>query len=371
MELSPEFNYLSEDMYYLSESDVQQLRALIHLVKSGRLNPALRPYRRGPEDDEQMAPETYVVKTPASGIPALIAGVPGGTPTGTGSAGNEDMPGSAVCYFYSLLQEVENPGTGTHPLAEPGYFFASSATVFAGGSGYAVGDQLTIQGGTGTQATVLQVIEVLSGAVIDVLVITQGNYTVTPPSRASVTGGLGSGATFNVKWGASELNSLRGPYATVYNMSVTPIPSGVWILATRDKSGNWWAVTGTGSGGSGGGRVLAQVTKKTFTGGQYIKYDWKPATDTSLPVYPDFTLGSTSSLPLYDINNIDIAVPYLVYIQLGSGAYYLMEERPDWEFVKKTGPASGVYFPGQLERYSQDDKTWHDVTSVLIIDANA
>jgi hypothetical protein len=66
-----------------------------------------------------------------------------------------------------------------------------------GGTGYAVSDTLTVSGGTGTAAT-LTVDSVSGGVITGVSVATNGEYTVAPTSPVSVTGGTGSGATFNL-----------------------------------------------------------------------------------------------------------------------------------------------------------------------------
>jgi hypothetical protein len=80
---------------------------------------------------------------------------------------------------------------------------AVSATVGAGGSGYTVGDDITIAGGFGvTTAAVFNVDSVSSGAVTAVSLVTAGMYEDVPTNPASVTGGTGTGATLNVTWAA-------------------------------------------------------------------------------------------------------------------------------------------------------------------------
>lgn len=74
------------------------------------------------------------------------------------------------------------------------------AAVNSGGSSgtYAVNDILTVAGGTGTAAT-LKVTTVSAGRVTGVVVNTPGLYTVAPAlGGAGVTGGGGTGATFNL-----------------------------------------------------------------------------------------------------------------------------------------------------------------------------
>lgn len=74
----------------------------------------------------------------------------------------------------------------------------TAAVVNAGGSGYAVNDVLTVSGGTSTIAVELVVTGVSSGAVTTVRISQSGAYTSIPTNPVSVTGGGGTGATFDL-----------------------------------------------------------------------------------------------------------------------------------------------------------------------------
>ena len=78
------------------------------------------------------------------------------------------------------------------------------AAVYSGGSGYTVGDVLTVDGGTPTTAAQLTVTEVSSGAIISASVSTAGSYGfgLTPNNPVFVTGGTGSDARFVLKYSA-------------------------------------------------------------------------------------------------------------------------------------------------------------------------
>ena len=66
-----------------------------------------------------------------------------------------------------------------------------------GGTGYETGDVLTLNGGTGTKATLtVNSIWTVPGEITSVSVINPGDYTVPPSSPQGVTGGSGTGATF-------------------------------------------------------------------------------------------------------------------------------------------------------------------------------
>lgn len=82
----------------------------------------------------------------------------------------------------------------------------ASATVSAGGTGYTVGDVLTIVGGTKLTAATLTVATLSGSAVATVTVSNAGNYWTFPTEPVAVTGGTGSGATFTIV-GVAEASS--------------------------------------------------------------------------------------------------------------------------------------------------------------------
>ena len=77
-------------------------------------------------------------------------------------------------------------------------------TITSGGTGYTVGDTLTLVGGTFTAVSTLTVSTVSSGVITGITVAVGGVYSVVPTNPMSVTGGTGSGATFTLNnWGVS------------------------------------------------------------------------------------------------------------------------------------------------------------------------
>jgi hypothetical protein len=82
--------------------------------------------------------------------------------------------------------------------------FVGSATVSAGGSGYLVGDVLTVSGGTGSAPTLT--VATLSGSAVATVTITNaGSLTALPSNPVSVTGGTGTNATFTIGWGVNTI----------------------------------------------------------------------------------------------------------------------------------------------------------------------
>jgi hypothetical protein len=76
---------------------------------------------------------------------------------------------------------------------------AFSVAINAAGTGYTVGDTLSVVGGIGQITTELTVSTVSGGGVITGITITNaGQYDDVPTNPVSVTGGTGSAATFNI-----------------------------------------------------------------------------------------------------------------------------------------------------------------------------
>jgi hypothetical protein len=81
---------------------------------------------------------------------------------------------------------------------------AGAATNVAPGTGYTVNDVLTVAGGTSTQTAQITVLTVTGGAIATFRISRSGAYTVFPTNPVSVTGGTGTGATFNLTQGAQN-----------------------------------------------------------------------------------------------------------------------------------------------------------------------
>ena len=93
--------------------------------------------------------------------------------------------------------------TATATVATMGLSLRSGygvTAVVAGGTGYLVGDILTVAGGTGTAPTIQVDAVNGSGAITAASVKTAGSMSVLPSNPASVTGGAGGSATFTLSW---------------------------------------------------------------------------------------------------------------------------------------------------------------------------
>lgn len=74
----------------------------------------------------------------------------------------------------------------------------TEAAIDDGGTGYVVGDILTVVGGTAIIAAQLEVTSESGGVIDGIRVYNNGGYTADPTDPVSVTGGSGTGAEFNL-----------------------------------------------------------------------------------------------------------------------------------------------------------------------------
>lgn len=123
-------------------------------------------------------------------------------------------------------------------------------TVVSGGTGYVVGDIVSLVGGTSTITAQARVRTVGSGGVIlTLLVIEGGNYTVDPAGTLNITGGSGSGATVTV-------TMIRGGFGYPDSIQISAPATGsgssnITVLSA-DTMGIALLVSGSGDGGSDG-----------------------------------------------------------------------------------------------------------------------
>ena len=127
-------------------------------------------------------------------------------------------------YFHkpTVVFNVISGGSGAVGNAIVGI---GTIAVSAGGTGYVVGDALTLVGGAFNTAATIQVTTVGgSNAITAVSILSQGDYTAAPSSPVSVSGGFGSGATFTIAWSVVSV-SVTTPgtgYLVAPSISFTP-----------------------------------------------------------------------------------------------------------------------------------------------------
>jgi hypothetical protein len=109
--------------------------------------------------------------------------------------------GSGYTSFPTLTIAAPTTAGGVQATASFTMRASPAATIASGGTGYTVGDVLTFTGGTFTSAIQVTVATVSSGVITGITSTAVGSYSVLPSNPISVTGGTGSGATFNQTWG--------------------------------------------------------------------------------------------------------------------------------------------------------------------------
>ena len=127
--------------------------------------------------------------------------------------GDSIEPNHAICYnvrentWYDTALPNDGRGAGIFPAVfrkplmsgvAPQEAEAVAVAIAAGGTGYAVGNTLTVVGGLGQIDAELTVSTVSSGVITGVTISNAGQYSEIPTNPVSVTGGGGSAATFNL-----------------------------------------------------------------------------------------------------------------------------------------------------------------------------
>jgi subtilisin-like proprotein convertase family protein len=219
-----------------------------------------------------------------------------------------------------------------------------TADIVSGGSGYQVNDILTVQGGGVVSPGLLQVTSVDATGVIQTVVVFQpGLYSSPPSNPASVTGGAGAGATFNLGFNPDGLvnSTFRITFPTqtlsgTYNVQIGQDSVGNFIKDTSLSSAT--AVAG-GSGYNvgdlltvvGGTGAAAQLQVTTVSGGAITGVELvDPGSYTANPTSPagvtDVTTpsanGATVNLAFGNRvdSDLEAGVPLLFGAPVTSGA---------------------------------------------------
>ena len=188
-------------------------------------------------------------------IQAPVVTLSGGDPV-------ENATATAYLSTWGTIVAVSNTTTGSGYTDLPSVDFAQQgagavvgtisyqvvgATINTAGTGYSVGDVLTVTGGTGNSCTLSITAVNISGAVLSVNIINSGNYTTIPSTINAVTSvspAGGSSCTLNLTIGIKNIDVTNGgtnyvaaprviinsgtgigatAYSTIYGGSVTNI----------------------------------------------------------------------------------------------------------------------------------------------------
>ena len=168
----------------------------------------------------------------ASGLDAATAALVGNSASATGSSLTSTFARKlAESQEFAIAEREAIGGRVLRRMASPpttitskGSGLTAAPTVSAGGSGYVVGDVITLAGGTSVVTAQVKVSAVSGGAVTAVTYYRGGIYTTTPsnPVAQGSTTGSGTGATFTASWSTNqgatviERQSFTDPTNTAY-----------------------------------------------------------------------------------------------------------------------------------------------------------
>ncbi|MDE2106557.1 MAG: hypothetical protein KGL39_55595, partial [Patescibacteria group bacterium] len=222
-------------------------------------------------------------------------------PFSIGSAVTALTVGTAGSYTTAPTITIDAPtGGGITATAVP-ILNVVSATVVAGGSGYAVGNTISLSNGVE-----LTVATVSTGAVATVTITLPGSATTLPanPVAQDSSSGAGTGATFNLNWGVYAFQITNG--GTGYAN-----PSDIPVVHFSTGAATATATLGPAAGGNPsvatffqqrlvlGGTNLAPETLYFSQPGLYYNYD------TSNPIQADDAFSAPIvSTTLSDIKSL-------------------------------------------------------------------
>ena len=197
--------------------------------------------------------------------------------TGGGGSGAKASATITAGVITSISIDAGGAGYATPPLVSFSMgtgavgetrLMAVDASVLAAGSGYAVSDTVTVNGGDADTTLILDVLSVgFAGDITSVAINTPGSYKVVAPNGSGQlsTSGSGVGATFSMTWGVEKTIITDGgqDYPTVPTIGFCGggqaeayfAPGGEVLGLTIDVPGDGYTspplVIFTGGGGSG------------------------------------------------------------------------------------------------------------------------
>jgi hypothetical protein len=219
---------------------------------------------------------------------------------GTVTALTRTANGSAYTGFPSIAISVPTTAGGVQATATP-QLVAANGTVVSGGTGYTLNDVLTVTTSGGSSAITLTVTGV-SGGVVTTATANSSALTTIPSGTVSVSGGTGSGATFNLL------------YVIAATFIITAAGSGYVEQPT---------VTFSGGGGSGAAAYA------TVGGGSIIRA---------------LGLTGTQSLDFYTPAGINTGVPNFRLRDTTGDSYWTSSNQSVGAVLTATGNANAIAF---------------------------
>jgi hypothetical protein len=250
-----------------------------------------------------------------------------GTTSGTVSYG---LTTGTTLAAQTTAQSVSITGNGTVRSN------LTTAAVVAGGTGYAVGDVLTLSGGTlaaGANAAQFRVVSVNAGVITGVVSINAPNYSTAPTAASAVTGGAGSGCTLTLTNTAINANFVN---IVMNNTSA----SGVTFNALNNQSG---------AAGFTGASVLNSITfngNTSTTGSNALLYGTAIARGTGSVTLTSggMTPGSTYAVGTTAAQTGTTITASTLPSSTSAGSYPFVDAAGNarYFFVGRTGTVAGT-----------------------------
>jgi hypothetical protein len=222
----------------------------------------------------------------------------------------------------------------------------NTASVASGGTGYAVGNVLSVVGGTSVSGAGTLTVSAVSGGVITAVTSTNfAPYSVLPSSPVSVTGGSGSGATFNPLWFTASFIITNAGSGYVEQPTVTLSGGGGSGAAAYASVGSGTTVRSLGNTMSfntpSGQQVL--VNNSGGTTASFIVLQGDPATNPK--IYVD-GVAANIALPVSSKGTSPVSFFTNAY---GQQQLNVAHTASAVNYVQATGAATGnaPYFSSQ------------------------
>lgn len=210
------------------------------------------------------------------------------------------------------------------------HYQAATDVIFDGGSGYSVADAITLAGGTGTATAIIVDSVDGDGAILTSHIGTPGNYTVfptNPVSQGSVSPSGGTGAQFTLTRSVLSGGVISGvTISTVGSYTVLPSnpvsqssSSGLGTAATFTMA---WGLLSVNISAHGSGYTSSSaLTVSAGSAAGTLVIDAQAAPATALPIYP-LTGGTNgnSGVDSADLVGLDTGSRTGMYALRKSGA---------------------------------------------------
>lgn len=144
-----------------------------------------------------------------------------------------------------------------------------------GGASYVIGDVLTLQGGTFTEAATFKVLTVIAGTITSIQLLTSGDYTVAPASGTPLSGGGGTGAT--------AMNVTTETQVVVQLIDFTFSINENYLLVFTVSRFYVFRKEDTGSGTN----QLVDTTIHLYSNQQLLEFTWTQSLDVMLVFHGD------------------------------------------------------------------------------------